>query len=350
MKTVCILGNFDFGNDTCSGQIIKTRMIAEEIGKRIQEVTLSDTAGGLKFLLKLPYIIFTLLIKHKNIIILPAQNGIHIIPLFLVGLNVFFRRKLHYVVIGGWLPDFLQQYWHLRIILKGIDVIYVETDKMKKRISKIGLSNTLVMPNCKSLNILTPKEVEAHDNKDKNSFPLKLCTFSRVMKEKGIEDAVHAVIQCNTELGFEAFSLDIFGKIINSEHIWFDNLMKNVPKYISYGGQIGYTESTDKLRTYYMLLFPTYYSGEGHAGTLIDALASGLPVIATDWHDNTTIITDGETGFITPIKDAKRMAQKLIYIYNNPELIHKMRYNCIEKAQDYVPDKIITILINELKK
>ena len=43
--------------------------------------------------------------NNKNIIILTAQRGLFVfIPLFAI-LNVFFKKKIHYVVVGAWLEE-----------------------------------------------------------------------------------------------------------------------------------------------------------------------------------------------------------------------------------------------------
>ncbi|MFR3494185.1 MAG: glycosyltransferase [Blautia sp.] len=55
------------------------------------------------------------------------------------------------------------------------------------------------------------------------------------------------------------------------------------PQYIRYKGMVPFNQSTEVLKNYDALLFPTYYEGEGFAGTIIDAFAAGLPVIASDW-------------------------------------------------------------------
>src|SRR5699024_10336083 len=102
--------------------------------------------------------------------------------------NFFKNRRIHYVVIGGWLPEFLKKRKNLMRILKSFDGIYVETNTMRKELEEQGFTNVHVMPNCKNLNILEKSQLIYH-----HSEPYKLCTFSRVMKEKGIEDAVEAV-------------------------------------------------------------------------------------------------------------------------------------------------------------
>lgn len=48
-------------------------------------------------------------------------------------------------------------------------------------------------------------------------FSLRVCTFSRILKEKGIEDAIKAVKLVNDELGRDVFLLDIFGEVDNAQ-------------------------------------------------------------------------------------------------------------------------------------
>ena len=46
---------------------------------------------------------------YSENIILPAQNGVKIlIPLFVI-LSKFLGRKLHYIVVGAWLPNILEK-------------------------------------------------------------------------------------------------------------------------------------------------------------------------------------------------------------------------------------------------
>lgn len=131
---------------------------------------------------------------------------------------------------------------------------------------------------------------------------MKLCTFSRVLKEKGIEDAIEAVTYINEQNKREIFSLDIYGQIDDAYKGDFMMMQRNFPEYINYGGIIRFDRSTEVLRNYYALIFPTYYEGEGFAGTLIDAMAAGVPVIASDWKYNTEIVMRIQRGFYSPLK------------------------------------------------
>lgn len=50
---------------------------------------------------------------------------------------------------------------------------------------------------------------------------------------------------------------------------------------------------------------------EGISNTLLEAMASALPVVATDVGGNSQLVVDGETGYITPKGDACQLANKL---------------------------------------
>ena len=52
------------------------------------------------------------------------------------------------------------------------------------------------------------------------------------------------------------------------------------------------------LNSYDMMIFPTYYAGEGVAGVIVDAFIAGLPVIASDLGSCREVISDKETGYL----------------------------------------------------
>ena len=85
-------------------------------------------------------------------------------------------------------------------------------------------------------------------------------------------------------------------------------LFRSFPKYVSYGGKVPFDKSVDILKNYFALLFPTYYDGEGFAGTLIDAFSAGVPVIASDWKYNAEIVNE-KVGIVYSAKDRKAVLQ-----------------------------------------
>lgn len=345
MKVASVIGHFAFGKEYYDGQTVKTKIITKELEQKFgaDDIYKIDTHGGVKVLVKLVLRVFKAMRECSSIIMLPANNGLCFLTPVLSFYRLFFKRKLFYVVIGGWLADFLNNKKTLVRQLKKFDGIYVETNTMKKALENMGFANVSVMPNCKELHILKEDELVY-------SFaePLKLCTFSRVMKEKGIEDAAEAVKAVNEKYGREVFTLDIYGQVSPEQKAWFDELKSKFPDYIKYSGLAPFDKSTDVLKNYHALLFPTYYEGEGFAGTLIDAMAAGVPVIAGDWKYNSEIVRDGINGFVCPVKDVKALSDWLEWSFVNKEKWDCMKKHCVNEAVNYLPRNVMTVLINKL--
>jgi glycosyltransferase involved in cell wall biosynthesis len=59
---------------------------------------------------------------------------------------------------------------------------------------------------------------------------------------------------------------------------------------------------------------------EGISLTLIEAMASGLPIIATDVGGNPEVVVSGETGFLVPPKEPVLMAERIQQLLNNEPL------------------------------
>lgn len=344
MNKVSVIGHFGFGLNLLNGQTIKTKIITNELegifGKT--EVKRYDTHGGLAFVLRMPFVIFKMLFGSKNIVIMPGDKGLFMTMPFIMLYNLIFRRKIFYVVIGGWLPNFVRKWPHLISMLIHIEGIFVETQVLKSQLESLGLENTFIMPNCKRIDI-SFSSVARHTIGN-----IPLCMFSRVMKEKGIEDAIEAVKKANGIIGKDIFSLDIYGQVWKGQEDWFLSVMENQPDYIQYKGCVDYDSSVKTLENYFALLFPTYYRGECFAGTIIDAFAAGLPIIASDWHDNPNLIDEGRTGKIFPTRDIESLVGILMDIHRNPTNLDSMRKNCIEEAKLYQPDKVVQILTSRM--
>ena len=344
MKRVCIIGHFGHGENLLNGQTVKTKIVTKEIVKELgkKEVSCIDTHGGVKALISAFRQALIALKYHKNIIIMPAENGLRIFAPLLVLLNLLFHRKLHYVVIGGWLPEFLKKRKKLTKALMSFDGIYVETNTMRKALEIQEFNNVYVMPNFKDLNILKESELVYH-----HTEPYRLCTFSRVMKEKGIEDAVNAVKTVNEHFGRIVYTLDIYGQVDSAQTEWFNELKSTFPLYIKYGELVPFDKSVEVLKNYFALLFPTYYEGEGFAGTLLDAMAAGVPVIASDWRYNPEIVNE-KTGYVYPVHDNHALVTTLISVGNNPDLLLSKKSDCLKEAEKYRVENVIQCLTSKL--
>ena len=346
MKRVCVLGHFAFGISTANGQTIKTKILTNELVRQLgeNEVRVIDTHGGFKTLLKAPFQTFSALKNSRNVIILPAHNGLRIYGRILPILKCLFKkRRIHYVVIGGWLAEFLKDKKGLAKALKKFDGIYVETSTMKLALEEQGFTNIVVLPNFKELAILKEEELIYPEEE-----PYRLCTFSRVIKEKGIEDAVNAVRSVNEHFGKTVYTLNIYGQIDANQTEWFDGLQANFPEYVKYCGLVPFDQSVEVLKNHFALLFPTHYYTEGIPGTLIDAYAAGIPVITAKWLNCSDIFEDGVTGFGYTFDDAVAFNSLLTEIAETPSAVLSLKKNCLEKAHSLDPQIASISLIEKI--
>ncbi|MBR2336976.1 MAG: glycosyltransferase [Clostridia bacterium] len=345
MKKVTVFGHFGFGQDLANGQTIKTKIVTAEIEKcvGVEQVEKIDTVGGVKALPKLFFKCVKALKRSRNVIILPAHNGVKFFVPVLTFFNKFFKRKLFYVVIGGWLSDYLNDRKGLEKKLKKFNCIFVETSVMKQALEKRGFKNIKVMPNCKELDILSKDQMLKEAE-----FPLKLCTFSRVNRQKGIEDAVMAVEKINESYGKEILLLDIYGNIDAGENDWFESLQKNFKPFVKYGGVVDFNNSVCVLKNYYALLFPTKYYTEGVPGTIIDAYAAGVPVISSKWESFEDVVDDGVTGIGYEFDNFSKLVQSIEIAVENKEKWLEMKINCLDKAKEFSPEGVLRCLISEL--
>nr|WP_317365532.1 glycosyltransferase [uncultured Blautia sp.] len=340
MKKVGIIGHYGFGHDLANGQTIKTKIITKELEKYIGNSAYKvDVHGGIKIVVPTIFKTIKSLRCCTNIIIMLTENGLKVCVPILAFFNRIFKRKLHYIVIGGWLAAFLKKNMWLIPCLKKFDCIYVETTTMKNALEELGLKNLVVMPNCKELSIVHEKDLKIQFEE-----PLKLCTFSRVMEEKGIGDAVYAVKKINEMFERVVFELTIFGQIDEKQIDWFEDLKKSFPAYINYGGVVSFDKSVDSLKEYYALLFPTKFYTEGIPGTIIDAYAAGLPVISSEWESFSDVVEEGKTGIGYKFADKEALIETLKFVVLNPNKIIEMKSQCILKANQYTLEKGTEIL------
>lgn len=344
MHKITVIGKFIGTATAADGQSIKTRIITRELEKALDpnNVHRIDTFGWKKNPLKLFLNTFSAVQKSANVVFMTDAGGIKVFPWLLLASNVFSRAALHYVVVGGWLVGYLKSHRLIAGCLKRFRGIYVETQVMKTGLESLGFQNVVLMPNFKDLTVLPEEDMVFCGE------PYKLCTFSRVMEEKGIADAARAVIDVNRHYNRTVCTLDIYGQVDPRQTDWFECLCSSFSAEVRYCGIIPYDQSVDVIRQYHMLLFPTKFYTEGIPGTIIDAYAAGVPVLASRWESFVNVIDDGKTGFGYPWAETDALRSHLIALMADPAQVYHMKKHCLQKATEYLPGSVMNVLLTRL--
>lgn len=338
---ICICGHFGFGKELLNGQTIKTKIVAAELDRVYgqENVIKIDTAGGVKALPRIWWQAFRAASQCDNVITLLSDNGLKaVMPVFVLCKHLFHNRISH-LCLGAELARYLKRTPWVGKIMHKVDCLYAETNVLKRSLNESGYDNVAILPNCKQLNTVSKEDLRLDW-----SEPYKLCMFARVMKEKGVEDAVNIVKQINEEAGRTVYILDIYGQVDSRQIEWFDNLQKEFTPAIHYGGLVPFDKSVEVLKEYFALLFPTKFYVEGVPGTIIDAYASGLPVISSKWESFADVIDDGITGYGYEFDNLDALKDLLVKIADNPDMINSLRANCLDKVDYYSTEHLLDYL------
>lgn len=347
MKQICLIGNIGNEKKTSSGQIIRTRILHDALTQKygLKNVYVINTSEYSKNALLIIYKTIKSLFISKVYIVILSGNGRRFFFPILKFFKKFFGKIVLNNIVGGDYADSVKKYPKYIDYSNSFDVNWVQMKSMKNELEKIGIKNVEVLPNSKPLKLLALNKWTS-----RNYQPFQFCTFSRVSKEKGVELAINAIQNINDRAGKIIVELTIFGQVDDEYKEQFIKIMENSSEAIHYGGIVDYNKTTDVLKNYYMLLFPTTFYGEGFPGTILDSYASGLPVIAISWKFNNELVIKNKTGFIYEYDKPEQLEEYIIYSVCHVNEVEKMRNNCIMEAKKYIPENVMPIIFNKIDK
>lgn len=339
---ICIIGHFGGKREFYDGQTIKTKEIESFLSKEGYTISRVDTYHAKKRLLRLLLNIRKAVAHNDVVILVVSSRGYRMLLPFLVKLNERYKRKMFDFVIGGVRYKVFDKRPKYKNMAKKFTRIYIETERMKLEYRKRGIENVKVIPNFKNL-----KKEPVKKSFVKND-ELRACIFSRVIKEKGISDAIKAIKIANHGSNRQYY-LDIYGDVDIAYKDEFYRMI-DYNKMVLYKGAVSYNNAPTIITKYDVLLLPTYWSGEGFPGTLVDAFFAAIPIIATDWNDNFEILKDGENAIKVGTKSPKEIAAALKKIANNEEKLTFMSFANSKKANAYLPNIAMAPFLEDLEE
>lgn len=89
---------------------------------------------------------------------------------------------------------------------------------------------------------------------------------------------------------------------------------------------------------------------EGLPINLVEAMAVGNPIVATDVRGNNDLVENGKNGYLVALNDSAAMTDRLLELYNNRELIDKFGSNSLEMSRAYSEKEVIPEMVNIYKE
>jgi glycosyltransferase involved in cell wall biosynthesis len=324
---ILVLGYFGYQNNQLDGQTIKTRNVynllklkASEIG----EVRYFDTQIFQYNKFAFIKLLWKILLCNK-LIYLPAQNSLKYIFPFIYILSKIKSFSILYIVVGGWLYEYLENKSLHRYCLNRIEGVFTESDSLKnKLLYAYHFNNVVTFPNFRIHNFVPTFTC--------NDSVFKIVFMARLNRMKGI-DTVFLLAEYVKQ--FADISIDFYGPIAEEDEEYFRSQLRQYPA-VAYFGVLEPDTIYTILTQYDVMVLPTKYYTEGFPGSILDAYIAGIPVIATEWKHAKEFIEAEISGYIVPfINGEQKFIEAILRLYKDRDLLKVMRKNAYNKSKEY---------------
>ena len=151
--------------------------------------------------------------------------------------------------------------------------------------------------------------------------PLKVIFVGMLSQRKGISYLLKAA-----DLLGSRIKLTIVGKRIGKCRA-LDGALR-VHRWIP---SLNHSDLLQEIGRHDVMVFPSLF--EGLSLVLLEALSQGVPVITTAHSGAPDFLSDGEDGFLVPIRDAGAIAEKLELLADDRDRLEVMSHAAIRKAE-----------------
>jgi glycosyltransferase involved in cell wall biosynthesis len=265
---------------------------------------------------------FGLLRKHNpDLVLIPISQttmGFFKDSLF-IGIAKLFGKKVILHLRGSNFKTWIDKSsslnkWYVRFVLKKTQGVIVLGNNLKYLFAGYYAADKIfVVPNGGDYTIPARTKTEE----------IKILYLSNLLESKGVEDVFKAIELLHKKTSVK-FSVDFIGA-------WQDEGIKNHCLTIQETNQLpiqihaskGVTDKLQFLANADIFVFPPR-EPEGHPWSIVEAMASGLPVISTNQGAIIESVIHGRNGFIVEPKHPEQIAEKLQILIENGELRKNM--------------------------
>jgi glycogen synthase len=165
---------------------------------------------------------------------------------------------------------------------------------------------------------------------------IRLLFAGRVVEMKGVHTILEALPEIIQGMPKTKVRLMLLGDTQDRHYI---KKVEALIQRLNLGGNVEFLPTVQEsdlfgfFQTYDIFLFPSLY--EPFSLTLIHALESGIPVVASDVGGNKEIVYPGRTGILFSKGNSRSLAQAVLNVANKPNLRHMMSMVARKEAKQY---------------
>ena len=159
----------------------------------------------------------------------------------------------------------------------------------------------------------------------------KIICVSRLTKRKGIDYLLTAISKI-VMAGHERIILYLVGEGNTKGDLEKQSAELGIEDFVKFSGRIAHDDLPEIYNSADVFVLPSL--NEGMSNTMLEALASGLPLIATDTGGTKELVKDGINGFVVKMEDSDDLAEKIMTVMNGSELRKEMAAESRKMAED----------------
>jgi len=228
-----------------------------------------------------------------------------------------------------------------RLVLNSAGAVIALTNDMRDRLGKSFKRNIFILPNGISPEKFKGFSKQAIRDKFKIRPDEKIIIFVGGLKSiKGVRYLIEAFKIINQKIPETRLFLVGDG---SERHNLEDIVKKNrLQEKVNFLGKIINEKVSEYMAASDIFVLPSLFETFGIVN--LEAMASGLPVVATRVYGIPEVIKDGENGFLVDPKSPEQLAEKILFLFKNDELREKISENNKEKAKKYSWENIVAKL------
>ena len=158
--------------------------------------------------------------------------------------------------------------------------------------------------------------------------PVNIISVGRVVWKKGVPDGLIAFKKFLEAGGQGTYHIVGDGPLL--EEVRFTAFELSIQDKVVLHGKLKPEETKEQLQQADIFLHPSI--SEGFCNAVIEAQAMEIPIVCTDADGLSENIVDGKTGFLAPKWNTDVMAEKLLKLYQEPQLRYEFGQNGRERV------------------
>jgi glycosyltransferase involved in cell wall biosynthesis len=164
----------------------------------------------------------------------------------------------------------------------------------------------------------------------------RLLFAGRIVEIKGTHTAIEALGKLRRQRPDVHWQLDIVGETLDAAYLTRLRelaVREQCTNNVHYLGKVDPSALPSLFAERDVYLFPSYY--EPFSLTLIHAIASGIPTVASSVGGNFEIVRDGETGLLARRGDSADFTRAILQLHDNVELRSRISRQGAQHARTY---------------